>query len=93
MPSPSNRKSVAIMQRLLALSIVGPLLAWMSFLWERCTGVTFVLSRNYSQLGRPSTGGHLQWSLILAIGVTVLAIPIFFFSRAALREADSGTPE
>jgi len=65
-------KGTPIVQKLTALAIVAPALAWLSFFWERCTGLTFVLSKHSTDLGSNSDSAHLHHTLNLAIGATLL---------------------
>lgn len=64
---------------LTAASIVAPLLAWLAYVWERFTGVTFVLSRNAGEVGRVSTAAHLSRTFQLALVLTLLGAGIWFW--------------
>lgn len=68
----SGVESQKVERLLTAASVVAPLLAWMAYVWERFTGVTFVLSRNAREIGDVSTTAHLSRTLQLALVLTLL---------------------
>jgi hypothetical protein len=85
-----DKKPDEILTWFAAGSVVALLLSWMSYIWERSMGVTFVLSKGSPRrLGVNSTTDHLATTLHFALFITVVCGPLLWFSIRELRKTKS----
>jgi predicted lysophospholipase L1 biosynthesis ABC-type transport system permease subunit len=75
--------------RIRATAIIVFVLAWVSWAYERATGLTFVLSRRYTHLGAISNQAHLTQTLRLAIGASVLCAVALLIGQLLARGEDA----
>jgi hypothetical protein len=79
-----NMRDLILHLRIGAVMI--PALVWIAYLWERYSGVTFVLSKSSGRLGYNSTPEHLAHVLHGAVGATLICVPLFFLLGIWLRQ-------
>lgn len=73
-----------LLERLRVMAVLIPTFGWISFVYERCTGLTFVISRG-GGIGQNSSAAHLHRVLNVAIGLSLLFVPLFLFAHTVLR--------
>ena len=88
MNPPKARRSISreLIERLRVLAVLIVILVWMSYLWERFTGLTFVFSKSSRTLGEISTAAHLHRTLETALVATLVCVPLAYFCGVLLRE-------
>jgi hypothetical protein len=61
--------------RLLVVLIAFAAFGWIAYVWERATGLTFVMGR-HAHLGSISTSAHLESTLHSANMTTLICVPL-----------------
>ncbi len=81
------------LQTLAVLAVVGFVLMWVSYLWEKTTGMTFVVGRQLRRYGDVSSAAHLSQTLHDAEFVTFLCAVYLVLWFVLLRPSRStGAP-
>jgi ABC-type phosphate transport system permease subunit len=77
--------SRGLLEHVRAGSVVIVILVWISFLWERFTGLTFVLSKSSRALGENSSAAHLQGTFEAALIATLICVPLAYYCGVMMR--------
>lgn len=82
-----------LLLQLRVFCVLIPSLLWLSYFWEKFSGVTFVFSKHTSELGHNSTPAHLEYVFEAAGIATLICVPLFYLVGIWMQQYPEQPPQ